>query len=247
MLDLWQSGWLAALWLSWALLLFGGFLLGKTSGDGSRRMPAWSRLASSWLLVMAAWSWYVIAGNGPAEGLGLWVALGMTLGFVGDLFMARMLPVRQPVIGGMAAFGLGHVAYIIGWLSWSNQAGLANPTLRWGAVSVWLLVGAVGWYRAVFWGQRPSLLHWLALPYALLLAGTAGVAAGLALQNTNFIPLAVGAALFLLSDLILAARLFSKLHFRLIDDVVWLTYGPAQMLLVYSVALATRQLTAPPF
>jgi hypothetical protein len=246
MFDLRQSGWLIALWLSWALLLFGGFLLGKTSNDGSRRMPAWSRLASSAVLVVAAWSWYVVAGGGMAEGLALWVAVGMTLGFVGDLFMARLLPVRQPVIGGMAAFGLGHVAYISGWLSWSNQAGLTDPALRWGAVSVWLLLGAIGWYGAVYRGQRPSLLHWLALPYGLLLAATAGVTSGLALQNTAFIPLAIGAALFLLSDLILAARLFSNLHFRFVDDVVWLTYGPAQMLLVYSLALAVSPaVTAP--
>jgi hypothetical protein len=247
MLDSWQWYWLAFLWLSWALLLFGGFLLGKTSSDGARRMPAWSRLASSLVLVIAAWSWYLVARGGGASGLAVWVALGMTLGFLGDLFMARLLPVRQPVIGGMAAFGLGHVAYISGWLTWSNQAGLVDPAVRWGAVFAWLLVGVVGWYAAVYPGQRPSLLHWLALPYGLLLAATAGVTSGLALQDTAFIPLAIGAALFLLSDLILAARLFSNLHFRFVDDVVWLTYGPAQMLLVYSVALATRQLTAPPF
>jgi hypothetical protein len=53
-------------------------------------------------------------------------------------------------------------------------------------------------------------------------------------QPPVFLPLAVGAALFLLSDLILAAELFNGLHFPLIGDVVWLTYGPAQMLIVYS-------------
>jgi hypothetical protein len=81
-------------------------------------------------------------------------------------------------------------------------------------------------------------LHWVALPYALLLASTAGVATGLALQDTAFWPMAAGAALFLLSDLILAAQLFNGRRFRLIDDVIWLTYGPGQMLIVYSVAAA---------
>ena len=47
----------------------------------------------------------------------------------------------------------------------------------------------------------------------------------------------VGAALFLISDLILAAQLFNDLHFRGVGDVVWLTYGPGQMLIVYSVTL----------
>jgi hypothetical protein len=129
MVEVWQWGWLAALWLSWVLLLFGGFLLGKTSGDGSRRMPTWSRLASSGVLVLAGWSWYLAARHSPATTLALWVTTGMTFGFAGDLIMARLLPVRQPVIGRMAAFGLGHVAYITGWLSWSNQVGLADRSM----------------------------------------------------------------------------------------------------------------------
>jgi hypothetical protein len=72
----------------------------------------------------------------------------------------------------------------------------------------------------------------------VLLASTAGLATGLATQDAAFIPLAIGTALFLLSDLILAAQLFNGLHFKMIGDVVWLTYGPAQMLIVYSVASA---------
>ena len=54
--------------------------------------------------------------------------------------------------------------------------------------------------------------------------------------DSGFIPLALGAALFLLSDLILAGEMFSGLSFPLIGDAIWLTYGPAQMLIVYSVA-----------
>ncbi|MBI5669683.1 MAG: hypothetical protein HZC41_16925 [Chloroflexi bacterium] len=37
-----------------------------------------------------------------------------------------------------------------------------------------------------------------------------------------------------MSDLILAGELFSGINFPLIGDVMWLTYGPAQMLIVYS-------------
>jgi hypothetical protein len=52
------------------------------------------------------------------------------------------------------------------------------------------------------------------------------------------VPLAIGAALFLLSDLILAGELFSGLKFPLIGDVIWLTYGPAQALIVYAAGAA---------
>lgn len=71
-----------------------------------------------------------------------------------------------------------------------------------------------------------------------LLASTSGFATGLALQRGEFIPVAVGAALFLLSDLLLAAQLFNDVRFYLIDDVVWLLYGPAQMLIVFAMVIA---------
>jgi hypothetical protein len=35
-----------------------------------------------------------------------------------------------------------------------------------------------------------------------------------------------------------AAQLFNNRHFPLIGDVIWLTYGPAQMLIVYTAGSA---------
>ena len=79
----------------------------------------------------------------------------------------------------------------------------------------------------------------MALPYALLLASTAAAATSLALVDTRFLLLALGSILFLLSDLILAAQLFNGLKFASIGDVVWLTYGPGQMLIVFGLILIT--------
>jgi YhhN-like protein len=135
---------------------------------------------------------------------------------------------------------LGHVSYLVALLTFANAHGLNAPAPRWIALAIWLLIGAAGWYLVVFRGQKATALHWAALPYALLLASLAGVATGLALQSALFVPLAIGAALFLLSDLILAGELFAGLSFPLIGDVIWLTYGPAQALIVYSVASALR-------
>ena len=109
------------------------------------------------------------------------------------------------------------------------------------------MLGLAGWYFVILRGAKPTALHRAALPYALLLASTAGIATGLALQAPAFWTMAAGATLFLLSDLIIAARLFSpegafgsQRHFYLIDNAIWLTYGPAQMLIVYSIAGALR-------
>lgn len=232
--------WLIALWILWAVLLFGGFIFGR--GSETHRMPTWARMASSLTLVMAGWSWYLIA-TGSAKPYALFIAIGMSFGCLGDLILAGVLPGGRNVLGGIAAFGLGHVFYIIAILRFSNAVGLNNPQARWGALAVWLLIGLIGWYVMVFRGQEATVLHWAALPYALLLASTAGLGTGLALQSTLFVGLALGGGLFLLSDLILAGEMFSGLKFKSIGDVIWLTYGPGQMLIVYSVASALRFLT----
>lgn len=221
--DFWRFL-LTALLALWAVFLFGGFIFGRPHDDGKHRMPTWTRMASSFMLVVAAWSWLYLTSNAVS----LLVALGMTLGFIGDLFMARMIPMKNHVLGGIASFGLGHILYIAAFLTLGHLLNIAILIVCW-------LIGLAGWYFAVFRGQKATPLHYAALPYALLLSSTAGFATTLAIAfPALFVTLAVGAALFLLSDLILAAQLFNGLHFPLISDVVWLTYGPAQMLIVYS-------------
>jgi hypothetical protein len=222
----------------WAALLFGGFFFGKPQPGRDGHMPRWTRLASSLTLVVAGWVWYAAAAQSAASGFARLIAVGMTLGFLGDLFLAKVLPISPPLLWGMGAFGLGHVAYIAAIIGFGDAHDLAQPGPRIGAWLVWLAIGAGAWYVMVFRGQQPTVFHWVALPYALLLASTAGFATGLALQHPAFLPLAVGAALFLLSDLLIAARQFANRRFRRMDDVVWLTYGPGQMMIVYSIAAA---------
>lgn len=228
------NGWFTVLLILWAVFLFGGFIFGKPHENGKRRMPTWTRMASSLTLVIAAWG-MIFAAPGT---IALLVALGMTLGFIGDLFMARLLPMKNHVLGGIGAFGIGHIIYILAFF----QTGLltsgtmpSGESAPWSALVIWWLIGAWGWYFVVFRGQTATPLHYAALPYALLLSSTAGLATMLGLTApAAYAWLAVGAALFLLSDLILAGELFSGLNFPLIGDVVWLTYGPAQMFIVFS-------------
>ncbi len=225
----------------WAGLLFGGFLLGQDP-QGIRRMPVWTRMASSAVLVALAWYLVGQASASLVQRYALFIALGMSLGFLGDLFMAELLPVSQRVLWGMAAFGLGHLAYIAGLVELARRLPGFAP-VRWDALAAWLLLGGLLCYWIVLRGQERTALHWAALPYALLLASTTGLATGLALQDAGFAPLALGAFLFLVSDLILAAQLFNGARFPLIGDVIWLTYGPGQMLIVTSAWAALKRLT----
>jgi hypothetical protein len=192
-------------------------------------------MGSSLTLVVVAWSWCSFAWTTPVRLFGLLVALGMTLGFTGDLILADILPFPSPVLGGIGAFGLGHIAYCAALLHFARRSRIGAPAQRWAAWLCWLILAAIAWAIIGFPSAQPAALRWAALPYTLLLASTAGLATGLALQVRPFIPLAVGSALFLFSDLILAGQLFEAFHFPLLNAAVWLTYGPGQMLIVYSV------------
>ncbi len=224
------SAWLTVLLVVWAALLLGSVV---ASFFLRQRMVTWLRLASSATLAVAAWSWYLVARATPGVvEFALLLAIGMTLGFLGDLLLADALSVKQGFLAGMAAFALGHIAYIVAILS-------LTPHVQWAITGVAPLVGLAGWYVAVFCGGKDAMiLRWAALPYALLLATTAGVAVGLAMQASVFVLLALGAALFLLSDLLVAGERFGRIRFPHIGDAVWLTYGPAQMLIVYAVSSA---------
>ena len=233
-----QRYWVTALLIIWALFLFGGFILG--SSENGQRMPTWTRMASSLTLVVAGFSWFLIGRDYDIGRYGLLIAIGMLFGFLGDLWLAGLMPGGRSEIGGIAAFAIGHIFYISAIWMFSNTHNLHTAATRWGSLIVWWLLAVVLWYFVVYRGPEGSSLQWVVLPYALLLASTAGVASGLALQAPAFAPLAIGAALFLLSDLILGGIWFGDLSFPLINDVVWLTYGPGQMLIVYSIGTAIR-------
>ena len=115
--------WLTLLLAVWALLLFGGFVLGSKR-DG-RRMPAWTRLISSLVLVVAGFSWAFISRDFDTLSYALLLAIGMAFGFLGDLFLAHL-------------FASGKIA----------NMGASSPS-PWGMFSISRQSG--GW--ATSWGQ----------------------------------------------------------------------------------------------
>lgn len=234
------------LWFVWDVLLFGGFLYGLLTlqGDEARQhIPTFCRMGSSAVLVLAALVGVWGASGTAAMFYAATLAVGMALGFVGDLFNAGFIQgvFKDPVMGGIVAFALGHIAYIAGGVSLARRARLTDRSKWIAAITFWQAFGLVGWFFVVFLAGDVGPLHWAALPYSLLLAGTAGVTTALGLQDGKFVPLAVGGALFLASDLILAFGMFRG-GFAWIGDCVWLTYGPGQMLIVYSLWPALRRL-----
>jgi len=239
----------AGFWVLWATTLIGGTLASFSDPASLPRSPETvlliSHLGSSLFLVGAAWMWFLGFSRSPAATTVALFAAGMVLGAIGDFFngdaLQDLIPLRDPVLGGIAAFALGHLCYISGCLRVARRLDIRSPGRFWGPIVFWQLFALVGWYLVVFRGARgaPGLLIWAALPYSLLLAGLTGLAGSLALAERRFIALAVGGIFFLSSDLILAFRMFRG-EFPYATHAVWLTYGPAQMLIVYSLGLIGR-------
>lgn len=224
--------------LVWGGLLLGGYVLGRPKPPRANRIPVGVDLLSSGALVAAAWAIRSAAPEGPLRRFASRIATGMTLGAVGDVFMKVNVP------AGMGAFGVGHGAYIAAVLGLSEALGGTAGLRRYGSWAAWIGIGLLGWYAVVYGGPKGrSPLGWAALGYCLLLASTAGVATGLVMQRPRYAPLLIGGALFVLSDLIIAMRIFNPALFQRIPDavrgdIVWLTYGPAQALIINSALVA---------
>ncbi len=225
----------------WAILLFGGLSANRWLSDAiGPTLGAIGRLGSSITLVILAFALW--SKSGPrTRGYGLLIALGMTFGTIGDFFMAGrlgFLGLPNQSLGGMAAFGIGHLMYMTGMLKLLKYLKPLNVSKMLSSVLVWQLIGLVGWVAIVYGATENIELKWPALGYTLFLAGTAGIALAVASHRSSMWPLALGAGLFLLSDLILGIEMFrGSIPFR---ESVWLTYGPGQMLIVLSSWIARQ-------
>lgn len=224
--------------LLWGGLLFGGYLFGKPKPPRPNRIPLGVDLASSAALVGAAWVLRSATPEGPVRRFATRIAIGMSLGALGDVFMKKYVP------AGMGAFGVGHMAYVSAVLGLGDALGGTPALRRYGAWAGWIGLGVLGWYLTVYLGpKRGSKLAWAALGYCALLASTAGVATSLVLSRPRYASLLVGGVLFVLSDLIIAMRIFNPEMFQKIpdsvrSDIIWLTYGPAQALIVHGIVSA---------
>jgi hypothetical protein len=236
------SGAISALLGAWAALHFFGFLFGRVNADGTSRTFPPAKMAASAALVLCAAVFWLDGARGtflaPFSAL---ICFGMFFGFLGDLTLAGFLRLPQQVMFGMLWFGIGHILYILGFGFLAlGLFGVAVTTESIVAVLVWMVIAAVIWRVLVASPKTPPVLNYGALGYGLLLGAMTGVATGLALQHAAFIGTAIGAALFLLSDMILGNVMFRENRFPLAHDLIWLLYIVGQLFIVFTNAVALR-------
>ena len=224
---------------AWLAALIGAFVFGKYNEQRTRHSNTWLLMSTSALLVGAAFIWW-LNGAGILAGISLWLFLGMTASFAGDMILANHIPFLKGTLPGMAAFAVAHVCYLLALSALASGLGLNSLSTGLVLVGGYLVTGVVLWFALVNSPKTARVLNYGALGYTLLLAGMAGFATALAVQAPALFPLALGANLFLLSDILLGHQLFRQTNWPHIHDIVWVLYICGQALIVFSNSALAR-------
>ncbi len=154
----------------------------------------------------------------------LWTILaGLILGALGDFLLAR--PSEKAFLAGMGAFALGHLAYAAGFApgfpkgrDWAVLATLALLIL---STELWL-------------APHTGALRWPVRLYGLVIGAMAAAAVLMAPRPGGGL-VQTGAALFVLSDLLLALALFTCAASparRVLSLALWPLYWGGQALIL---------------
>ena len=127
--------------------------LGQYLGGARIAAGQLGTMGASLALVAASLVGYVhYRGTQAGRFIGL-VALGMALGTLGDFFNAdllnKLVPLPDPVLGGMISFGLGHIAYIAACFEAARVLVFAIAASGISLLA-WLIVATIGWYAIVY-------------------------------------------------------------------------------------------------
>ncbi|WP_417248014.1 lysoplasmalogenase [Celeribacter sp.] len=153
----------------------------------------------------------------------LWLVLGLALSALGDFALSRRG--ERAFLAGLVAFALAHLAYIA----------LFVPRMVERELIAGVAVFVIGGMMAALVLPRRGGLVWPARAYAVIILAMTWSALGL---DAPWRLAAIGACLFLISDLALAAREFrltpDSPRARQVGVVVWATYIAAQGAILFA-------------
>jgi hypothetical protein len=208
----------------------------KTNG----RLPRAARMLLSFSLLVAA---FVIWLSGAKQAAyAQWIMLGMLASFIGDLIMARIIPLPNRLIGGMVAFGIAHALYITAYVQTIGalDAAVLN-TGFWLGVGFYGVVSVVGWLALIRNPEKGAAINIGALVYGAWIGVMASFALALAVViGGAFWVTALGGLLFVASDFIIGITDIRGVQIKNANDWVWLTYVAAQMGIIYASVISIQ-------
>ncbi len=163
------------------------------------------------------------------------VIAALVFGWLGDVFLMLANKSKAFFMLGMAAFLLGHISYVASAISAGLPASAlarphAAPALA--AICVFMLAGCCGVYAFLY----KSIFKKLRIPCAVYVAAIGGMACTMLCgffgrRDIASAYTAVGGVLFIISDFLLACRMFRKTKRRssTVNAAVMATYILAQL------------------
>lgn len=180
------------------------------------------------------------------EPYGAFVVGGLLLGAVGDFFLDYQG--RKYFNTGAVFFGMGHILYIISFISHCEPDILVMPYLgQTAGIAVGIAVMSVVVLllnKISFRGRAPVIVYSLILIVSFLAAFTRGMVALTQGDTAYGICLVVASSLFMISDTCIAIHVLGKapLEFfhRMTGALINPTYFPAQALFALSILFVTQ-------
>ncbi len=190
--------------------------------NGISRLKWAAKPAASLLFVLLA-----LASGASESGYGVFILAGLVFCLIGDVFLIP--DSKKSFLAGMAAFGLGHSAYIAAFLT--NAADVSGLFVLAATAMALLSAGALRW----LW-PKLGALKWPVAGYSAIIAvmASTSVLAAPPLRPAPYWPAIIGAFAFAISDLAVARDQFIARNFF---NRLWglpLYYG-GQLLLAASV------------
>lgn len=202
-------------WL--AAAAFTGLMAVAASVDGQWTLLAVAKPLTTMLLIALAWR----RGGEPRRRRA--ILAGLALSLLGDI--ALLWP-QQGFLPGLVAFLLAHLAYLVAFTVSTRFAA------RWWPLAAYAVLAAAA--LLVLWPGVPQLLRLPVIAYVACLASMAAQAACWALAEVGLARrAAIGGALFLASDTLLAFNKFAQ-PFALAPLAVLSTYWVAQAFIALS-------------
>ena len=225
---------LIMLFVAWAAAYAIGMLTGQPNTLRTRRLPLASRLIMIGVVVaFGALGWLGWARTTIVASYALWILLGLVMGALGDLLLGGVFPVPQAEMIALGVFGLGHLAYMAAIIAARKALGIPTTYLLIGAPTG-SIIGFAIWILAIRNPAGSRKMNIGSLVYGSILFVTVGMGIGAAIASSGMILLAIGLALFALSDVILAQYMLRRRRFPYIRDVVWIIYSAAQVIIALS-------------
>jgi hypothetical protein len=203
----------------------------KTNGH----LPRPIRMLLSFSLLVAAFVIWRSSGKLFVE-YSKWVFFGMMASFIGDLIMARLIPLPNRLIGGMVAFGIAHALYITAYVQTIGALDVAVLNSGfWLGVGFYAVVTVVGWLVLIRNPEKGRAINIGALVYGAWIGVMASFALALAVMiGGAFWLAALGGLLFVASDFIIGITDIRGIQIKNANDWIWLTYVAGQMGIIYA-------------